>query len=257
MSTHFQDGISVGSAGYPPLNPAPGSLGRQSTTAFNGYGAVVSPVVVYRLSALAAASSTNLAAATTYSGAASFPVTIVAGTGVTATTVNGVSVYDIVGQAGERSVRVVAAGGAGGAGASTVTVLGYDMYEVPVTATFAGATSGNTVESNKTLRYVTSISVTGSATGSGISFGVGDKIGFPYRVNTASDFIVTNSGTVVTANGTGFVAADTTSAATATSNNVRGSYTLQTATNAANVQTFWIYPSDVNTTNGLFGVPQA
>lgn len=257
MSTHFGDGISVGRAGYPPLNGAPGSLGRQSTPLFNGYGAVCAPVVVYRLSALATASSTNLAAATTYSGTASFPVTLVAGAGVTTTTINGVTVYDIVGQAGERSVRTVAAGGAGGAGANTVTVLGLDMYEVPVTATFAGATSGNTVESNKTMRYVISASVTGSATGSGISFGVGDKIGFPYRVDSPSDFIVTNSGTVVTANGTGFTAADTTSAATATSNNVRGSYTLQTATNGANVQTFWIYPRDVDSTNGLFGVPQA
>lgn len=256
MATHIPDGVAVGFAGYPPLNPAPGSLGRQGPSP-SCFGAVTSPVVVYRLSALATASSTNLAAATTYSGAASFPVSIVAGTGVTATTLNGVTVYDIVGQAGERSVQVNAAGGAGGAGASTVTVLGYDMYEVPVTAQFSGATSGNTVQSNKTLRYVASISVTGSATGSGISFGVGDKIGFPYRVNNASDFLVTMSGTVVTANGTGFVAADTTSAATATSNNVRGSYTLQTATNAANVATFWIYPSDVNTTNGLFGVPQA
>ena len=256
MPTHFQDGIAVGSAGFPPLNSAPGSLGRQGPSP-SGFGAVTAPVVVYRLSALATASNTNLAAATTYSGAAAFPVSIVAGTGVTQTTLFGNTVYDIVGQAGERSVRTVAAGGAGGAGANTVIVTGYDMYEVPVTASFAGATSGNTVESNKTFRYVTSITVTGSATGSGISIGVGDKIGFPYRVNTASDFIVTNSGTVVTANGTGFVAADTTSAATATSNNVRGSYTLQTATNAANVQTFWIYPSDVNTTNGLFGVPQA
>ncbi len=38
-----------------------------------------------------------------------------------------------------------------------------------------------------------SLGVTGSATGSGISFGVGDKIGFPYRVDSPSDFIVTNS----------------------------------------------------------------
>lgn len=257
MSTHFGDGISVGLAGYPPLNAAPGSLGRQNTPLFNGYGAVQAPVVVYRLSALATASNTNLAAATTYSGAAAFPVTIVAGTGVTAATINSVATYDIVGQAGERSVRVVAAGGAGGAGTSTVIVTGYDMYEVPVTASFAGAASGLTVESSKTFRYVTSITVTGSATGSGISLGVGDKIGFPYRVNNASDFLVTNSGVVITANSTGFVAADTTSAATATSTNVRGSYTLQAATNASNVQTFWIYPADVNTTNGLFGVPQA
>ena len=254
MTTHFQDGVSVGSAGYPPLAGAPGSLGRQASTNFRGYGAVTSPVVVYRLSALATASSTNLAGLATYSGAASFPVTIVAGTGVTATTLFGATVYDIVGQAGERSVQV--APGAG-AGANTVTVLGYDMYEVPVTATFAGPTSGGSaVQSNKTMRYVASISVTGSATNSGISFGVGDKIGFPYRVNTASDFIVTMSGTVVTANGTGFVAADTTSPATATTNNVRGSYTLQTATNAANVATFWVYPADVDTNNGLFGVPQ-
>lgn len=257
MSTHFSDGINTGLAGYPPLNPAPGSLGRQNTPLFNGYGVVNAPVVVYRLSALATASNTNLAAANTYSGTAAFPVTIVAGTGVTAATINGVATYDIVGQAGERSVRVVAAGGAGGAGTNTVIVTGYDMYEVPVTASFTGATSGNTVESSKTLRYVTSMTVTGSATGSGVSFGVGDKIGFPYRVNNASDFLVTVSGVHATANSTGFVAADTTSAATATSNNVRGSYTLQVATNAANVATFWIYPTDVNTTNGLFGVPQA
>jgi len=253
MTTHFSDGISVGTAGYPPNDPAPGLLARRS----DAFGAVTAPVVVYRLSALATASSTNLAAAATYSGTASFPVTLAAGAGVSATTLFGTTVYDIVGQAGERSIQVGGASGAGGPGSSNVTVVGYDMYEVPVTMTFSGPVSGTTsVQSNKTLRYVASISVTGSATGSGISFGVGDRIGFPYRVNNASDFIVTNSGVVVTANSTGFVAASAVSPATAFTTNVRGSYTLQAATNGANVQTFWIYPADVNTTNGLFGVPQ-
>jgi hypothetical protein len=257
MSTHFSDGIAVGTAGYPPNPNNPGSIGRGSAFATAGPGVVASPTVIYRLAALPTASSTNLAAATTYSGAAAFPVTLVAGTGVTQTTLFGTTVYDIVGQFGERSIRAVAAGGAGGAGANTVTFAGYDMYEVPVTGSFAGATSGNTVESNKTLRYLTSISVTGSATGSGVSFGVGDKIGFPVRVNNASDFMVTNSGVLITANSTGFVAADTTVPATASTNNVRGSYTLQAATNAANVQTFWINPIDVNTTSGAYGVVQA
>jgi hypothetical protein len=185
-------------------------------------------------------------------------VTLVAGTGVTQTTIlGGTTVFDIVGQFGERSVRAVAAGGAGGAGANTVVLSGFDMYEVPVTCSFAGATSGNTVESTKTLRYLSSITVTGSATGSGVSFGVGDRIGFPVRVNNASDFMVTNSGVLVTANSTGFVAADATVPATASTTNVRGSYTLQAATNAANVQTFWIFPIDVNTTSGAYGVVQA
>jgi hypothetical protein len=257
MTTHFSDGIAVGTAGYPPNPNNPGLLGRGTSFATGGPGVAVQPPVVYRLAALPAASSTNLAAATTYSGAAAFPVSIVAGTGVTQTTLFGNTVYDIVGQAGERSLRAVAAGGAGGAGANTVVFTGFDMYEVPVTGSFAGATSGNTVESNKTLRYLSSITVTGSATGSGVSFGVGDKIGFPVRVNNASDFMVTMSGTVVTANNTGFVAADATVPATASTNNVRGSYTLQTATNGANVATFWIYVVDTSTTSGAYGVVQA
>lgn len=253
MATHFQDGLAVGSAGYPPAPSAPGLLGRQTDTRFPHGGVTISPVRVYRLANLAAASTTNLnAGTTTYSGTGvSVPIT--AGTGVTSTTLFGSTVYDIVGLVGERAVQVTP--GPGNTGAS-VTITGYDMYEVPLTATFSSTASGGSAAvSNKTFRYVSTISTTGNTTSS-LSFGVSDRVGFPVAVANASDFIPSCSGTIQTNTNTGFTAADATNPATALTNNVRGSYTLQTATTGSNVVTIFIFPSDVNTTSGAWGVPQ-
>tara|TARA_R110000868_G_scaffold26805_4_gene102839 strand:- start:1057 stop:1827 length:771 start_codon:yes stop_codon:yes gene_type:complete len=251
--THFSDGIATGNAAYGTAAPAPGLLGRSNATRNPQVGVNSSPVQIYRLAVLATASATNLnAGTTTYSGpAVSIPLS--AGTGVTSTTLFGNTVYDIVGQYGERGVQVTPAPGNT---AASVTIVGYDMNEVPVTATFSStASGGSAADSNKTFRYILSAAVNGNTTSS-IQLGVSDVVGFPIRINSQSDFIATMSGTVVTINGTGFTAADATVPATALTNNVRGSYKLQTATNAANVLTMWLYPVDINTTSGAYGVNQ-
>lgn len=253
MTTHFSDGLAVGTTGYPPQPANPGSLGRSSSFATAGPGLPISPVYVYRL-VPAAASATNLnGGTTTYTGTA-VSIALTAGAGVTSTTIlGGVSVLDIVGALGERSVQVTAAGGNT---AAAVTINGYDMYEVPISVTFSSPTSGASATlSPKTFRYVTSASFTGNTTSS-ISLGVADRIGFPVRVNNPSDVLLTWSGGVVTNNVTGFVAADTTLPVTNGTTNVRGSYTLQSASNGSAVFTAWIFPIDVNTTSGAFGVSQ-
>jgi hypothetical protein len=65
MTTHFSDGIAVGTAGYAPNPNNPGLLGRGSSFATAGPGVAASPTVIYRLAALPTASSTNLSAANT------------------------------------------------------------------------------------------------------------------------------------------------------------------------------------------------
>lgn len=240
MTTHFSDGLRSGEG--------------QSLKA-GGLGAIHSAVYCYRITP-AALLTDNIAAAETVSNGS---WTLAAGTGVSTTSIQGVTYLDLGVQ---RNVRFT------GESASTAQVLltivgreevlGVDGVFRPgqtLTETLSGPSGTGTVATAKTMRYVQGVSTTGN-TASGVEIGTGDVFGFPYRVDNFGDIRVAWNSVAITAN-TGFTAADTTTA-TATTGDVRGTYAVQsTASNGSRVLSVWINVVDPDTEEGLYGVSQA
>jgi hypothetical protein len=108
----------------------------------------------------------------------------------------------------------------------TLTVAGYDVFGVPMTETIT--LNGTTIVlGKKAFKHIVSIT-TGVATLVGnVSVGTTDTLGLNYRTDAFSYLQVYNVDALVTAN-TGFTKADITPVATATTGDVRGTYTVQT-----------------------------
>jgi hypothetical protein len=153
-----------------------------------------------------------------------------------------------------RAVRIVSGGDDSG---GTFTVRGYDIYDYPVTETITGAAIG-TATGKKAFKYIASITPAGTLSGTAITVGTTDVIGLPFRADFVNETELSVNGAWVTAS-TGFTAAVTTSPATATTGDVRGTYTLQTAsTGGTNRLGFYQTPilANISTAAGLFGVTQ-
>lgn len=151
-----------------------------------------------------------------------------------------------------RNIRIVSGGNDSGI---TFTVSGYDLYGYPMTETITGANIG-TASGAKAFKYISGVTHTGTVAGT-VTIGTGDVIGLPLRADRFAYLEVCYNNTWVTAN-TGFTAADTTSPATATTGDVRGTYALQSSSDGTKRLQMWIAPSvaNVGTLNGLYGVAQ-
>lgn len=132
------------------------------------------------------------------------------------------------------------------------TVYGYDVYGVPMSEAIAfnGTTA---VAGQKAFKRVTRVAVDALMAGNAF-VGTGDVLGLPYAVSTRNYVLTAWDGAFVTT-GT-FAAADATTATT-TTNDVRGTYTPPSATDAARRLTAYIFLSNPDTKVGLYGVPQA
>lgn len=152
-----------------------------------------------------------------------------------------------------RNVRITSGGNDTGI---TFTVIGYDIYGYPMTETITGASAG-VASGKKAFKYISSVTHTGSVA-STMSIGTGDVFGFGLKV---SDFFYADifwNGALITAT-TGFLAADATSPATATTGDVRGTYAVQSASDGTKKLQIIVTPSVANLnagTTGLFGVTQ-
>ena len=139
----------------------------------------------------------------------------------------------------------------------TFIVKGFDIYGFPITENIAGANIG-VANGKKAFKYILSITYTGTPSGANVSVGTRDLIGLPWRADQFAHTEIAFNNTWITAN-TGFVAADTTSPATATTGDVRGTYALQTASDGTKrIQLYQtVMPANIKTANpGLFGVSQ-
>ena len=163
-----------------------------------------------------------------------------------------VSTYDPT-KALSRNVRLTSGGNDSGI---TFTVSGYDLYGYAMTETITGANAG-VASGAKAFKFITGITHTGSVATT-LTVGTGDVFGFPVRVDTIGYVSMAYNASLVTAN-TGFTAAVTTSPATSTTGDVRGTYALQSASDASKRLQVFITPSAANlgSTTGLFGVTQA
>jgi hypothetical protein len=164
-----------------------------------------------------------------------------------------ISLYDPT-KAIARAVTLTSGGNDSGI---NYTVNGYDIYGYPMTQTLAG---GNVaaVTTTKAFKFITSVTHTGSVVGT-LTIGTSDVYGFPIRLDTLGYLDLVWNAAIVTAT-TGFVPAVTTSPATASTGDVRGTYLVQgAASDGTRRLQIGITPSVANLGSnvGLFGVTQA
>jgi len=164
-----------------------------------------------------AAVTNNIAASQTASGAGA--VTLTAGT----------SVKSVINASGStvlqldlpRAVKVNCS-----TTARAFTISGYDYYGQAMTETITVSVAGTAVTGKKAFWQIASATIAGSATA--VVIGTSDVLGLPVRVfNVAYIASVKSNNTLAQDAGT-FVAADT-ATATATTGDVRGTYTPATA----------------------------
>ena len=146
------------------------------------------------------------------------------------------------------------ASGAGGA----VTIKGYDCYGFAMSQTITVAAGANTVNTTKAFKVITSVTPAFTDTHT-LSVGTADIFGFGLLATYFGDVTINWNSAVVTAT-TGFVTADTTSPATATTGDVRGTYAVQSASDGTKRLFMSVRPTLgsilTNPTTGLFGVAQ-
>lgn len=163
-----------------------------------------------------------------------------------------ISIYDPT-KTSARNVRITSGGNDSGI---TFTVAGYDVYGYAMTETITGANAG-VAAGAKTFKFITGVTHTGTVAGT-VTIGTGDVYGFPIRADTLGYIDVVWNAALITAT-TGFTAAVTTSPATATTGDVRGTYAVQSASDGTKRLQVFITPSVANlgSITGLFGVTQA
>ena len=160
--------------------------------------------------------------------------------------------------------RALSITAAAGATYTTATISGYDIYGFPMVEAIT-ITAGSTVNGKKAWKYVKSVVLSGGTADTTHAYSVGttDIYGLPIRSDSFGDILINyaaslTASTLVTA-ATGYVAADLTSPATATTGDVRGTYALQTAAaTGINKLSVRQSPQAYNTGSavGLFGVSQ-
>lgn len=240
--------LYVGQAG----GPQDTTLRQQPTVATGAnptaqVGVAISPIVAYSVVPLTLGAA-NIAAAQTLAAAGNLALT--AGTGVTAATVKGVSVLAL------DCARCITFTGVSATSAANYLVIGYDDYQQPMSQLVTGPVGATTVTSTKAFRYITSVAVSAGTTGN-VTMGTSDTLGLMYRSDAFEMFVgMSYNGGVITAN-TGFTAAVTTSPATTTTGDIRGTYALQSASNGTKRYSVYTYLPNVDTVTAVFGVQQA
>lgn len=142
--------------------------------------------------------------------------------------------------------------------AATATIAGYDVYSFPMTETVT-LTNATVATSKKAFKYVASITPAGTLSGSNLSVGQSDTIGFMMRSDLFQYLKIYWPDTTLIAANTGYTAAVTTDPATATTGDVRGTYALPVASNNTRRLVMFLQVPLVNTGTaaGLVGVVQA
>lgn len=124
--------------------------------------------------------------------------------------------------------RAVSITGNAGSTAQTFTVSGYDIWGNVQTEGIAFAGGAATTNGKKAFKYIQSVTPASTDAGHTLSVGTTDIFGFTLRSDFWEYMNVYYNGAFITAS-TGWVVADTTSPATATTGDTRGTYAVQSA----------------------------
>jgi hypothetical protein len=153
--------------------------------------------------------------------------------------------------------RAVSVTGSASATGGNITIAGYDIYGMPMSEVIAAPASATTVNGKKAFKYIAS--VTPAFTDAhNYSIDTTDIIGLPLRSDFFGDVAINYNSAAITAN-TGYTAAVTTSPATTTTGDVRGTYALQSAADGSKrlmIRQF-VLAANMGSNAGLFGVTQA
>ena len=190
--------VSGGNPGV--IGQGVGPMGR--TTYFDIVPATLSATAVCAAQAVAAAGNATINGASATAGVATFDYA--------------------------RAVSIVTSNS--GNTTQTVTVTGTDYYGQAQTETLT-CNGTTTVNGKKAFVTITQVAVSASLTGN-LSVGNTDIFGLPYRVTDAGYLFRTGWAGAVADNAGTFVAADT-ATATATTGDVRGTFTPTTAANGS------------------------
>lgn len=133
-------------------------------------------------------------------------------------------------------------------GTSVITITGTDEYGSRLIESSA---SGTSLAGKKAFKTITSVSLSADVTG--LTVGSGDVLGLPFRVD-ANMLLAARANNAIDA-GT-FVPADTTSPATATTGDPRGTFDPAVAINGSNTLAVLIANLDPSTKVLAYGVKQ-
>ena len=153
--------------------------------------------------------------------------------------------------------RAVSVTGSASSTGGNILISGYDIYGVPMSEVIAAPAGASTVNGKKAFKYIASV-VPQFTDAHNYSVGTTDIYGFPLRSDFFGDVSINYNATGVTAN-TGYTAAVTTSPATTTTGDVRGTYALQSAADGSKrlmIRQF-VLAANMGSISGLFGVTQA
>ena len=153
--------------------------------------------------------------------------------------------------------RAVSVTGSASSTGGNILISGYDIYGAPMSEVIAAPAGASTVNGKKAFKYIAS--VTPQFTDAhNYSVGTTDIYGFPLRSDFFGDVAINYNSAAITAN-TGYTAAVTTSPATTSTGDVRGTYALQSAADGSKrlmIRQF-VLAANMATIPGLFGVTQA
>ena len=153
--------------------------------------------------------------------------------------------------------RAVSVTGSSSASGGNILISGYDIYGTPMSEVIAAPASATTVNGKKAFKYIASV-VPQFTDAHNYSVGTTDIYGFPLRSDFFGDVALNYNSAVITAN-TGYTAAVTTSPATTTTGDVRGTYALQSAADGSKrlILRQFVLVANMGSNSGLFGVTQA
>lgn len=170
-----------------------------------------------------------------------------------------VNLYDPTGQLA-RAVSITASATATGV---HFIVNGYDIYGFPMSENILAVTN-STVNGKKAFKFISSVipQTTDNTGGHTYSIGTADVYGLPLRADSYAELLVyfgnpaTPANNFVTA-ATGFVKADATSPATATTGDTRGTITAASDGTKRLSVLLTPWPSNVGSIAGLTGITPA
>lgn len=149
-------------------------------------------------------------------------------------------------------------GGTAAAGnAAGMLVSGYDIYGMPMSELIVAPAAASVTNGKKAFKYISSV-VPQFSEAKPYTVGTTDIIGLPLRSDFFGDAAINYNSAAITAN-TGYTAAVTTSPATTTTGDVRGTYALQSAADGSKrlmIRQF-VLAANMGSNAGLFGVTQA
>lgn len=142
--------------------------------------------------------------------------------------------------------------------AGSYTIAGRDIYGYLVTETITGSSVGAQLTSQKTYKYISAITPSGTINSTQIIVGVGDTFGLPLFASNGA-YVTAYMGNALVLSSTNTVGGST-ATATSTTADVRGTFTSSLASNGSRRLVMFITPSlsATSDSNGVqaFGISQ-